>query len=152
MERSRGIHGHNIVTAVQSERSLDVQEALDVVGDLFQETAQRYLDQMNNLPSFSPTVDRDLSGFAADMASWVRGLHEWSFESERYFGKDGLHVQQTRCITLAQAPIEILPVATLPMETQPQAQKSRLAFLDLASKLASCFKVRSSRAETQGPL
>jgi hypothetical protein len=158
MERSRGIHGHNMVTAVQSERSLDVQAAMTVVGDVLHETGQRYLDMMENLPSFSPKVDKNLARFAYDIASWYRGMQEWSFESERYFGKVGLQVKETRIVQLSVPPVDLTHSTLLPdrpKQLEPQLTKGpKGQFTQLASKIVSHFitKLLAPRADTKDAL
>jgi len=152
MERSRGIHGHNIVTAVMNEKALNVQDALDVVGEMFQDTARQYLNCLHNLPSFTPQTDKALARFGSDMGSWVRALHEWSFDSERYFGKNGAEVRLTRKITLTQPPNDRVPEPIPMIEVQEVTSSNpRSVFLALFDSFSSYFSstLLRSRADTK---
>ena len=83
------------------EKSLDIQHAFDYTSGIFRRTAQDFLKNLEDVPSFSTAIDYAVSEYLFGLGTWVTALHEWSFESERYFGIDGLKVKQNRRIKLA---------------------------------------------------
>jgi hypothetical protein len=82
------------------ERGCDVQEAMQWAAKYHKEVEARFLENMNRLPSFYPSVDADLHEYLFQLANWPRGNDCWSFESGRYFGSKGLDVQKTRKVPL----------------------------------------------------
>ena len=83
------------------ERGLDLQSAADFVGDLCKKSIDRFNeDRLNNLPSWGPDIDRDVAVFVSGLATWIVGSLHWAFETERYFGKEGMEVKATRVVRL----------------------------------------------------
>ena len=83
-----------------NERGLDLQGAVDFVGELCKQAIDRFNYARSCLPSWSPQIDRDVDVYADGLANWMVGSLHWSFETERYFGKDGLEVMKTRRVQL----------------------------------------------------
>jgi hypothetical protein len=54
----------------------------------------------NKVPKFSESVDEQLARYVDGIGNWVRANYEWSFETERYFGKKGPEIKETRWVTL----------------------------------------------------
>ncbi|KAF7309111.1 Terpene cyclase [Mycena kentingensis (nom. inval.)] len=100
VEQARGDDGHNLVTIVMHQYHLDVQQAMDWIGDLHDDIAADFLQTWHQIPSFGAAVDRDLRTYVHGLGNWVRANDSWSFESERYFGKQGIEVQHTREVQL----------------------------------------------------
>ncbi|EPT00598.1 hypothetical protein FOMPIDRAFT_1023716 [Fomitopsis schrenkii] len=99
VEQSKG-DTHNMIIVVQKQQGLDLQSAVDFVGDLCKHSIDRFHFLRENLPSWGPEIDRDLAIYVDGLADWITGSLKWSFESERYFGKQGLEVKRTRVVTL----------------------------------------------------
>ncbi|KAF7967010.1 hypothetical protein HWV62_36229 [Athelia sp. TMB] len=92
---------HNMIPVIMNERGLDLQSAVDFVGNLCKKSIDRFNDdRLNNLPSWGPEIDRDVAVYVSGLADWIVGSLHWSFETERYFGKDGKSVKATRVVHL----------------------------------------------------
>ncbi|KAJ3914016.1 terpenoid synthase [Lentinula edodes] len=101
VEQARGDGSHNIITVVMMELKLDLHEALEWVGHYHRERELEFLRAVKELPMWSPEIDRQVAQYVNGIGNWVRANDCWSFESGRYFGQDGLRVQETRMVTLA---------------------------------------------------
>lgn len=99
-ERSRGIDDHNMVTVVMKEKGVDIQEAIDYIEKRFNNIAQKFLEDMKDVPSFSETLDPLVAEYVWGLGNWVTGFLEWAFESKRYFGSKGPEVKKTRVVEL----------------------------------------------------
>ncbi|KAJ3514441.1 hypothetical protein NLJ89_g2384 [Agrocybe chaxingu] len=101
VEQSRGDDGHNLVTIVMHQLNLDVQGAFDWIGKLHDELVDKFLEEYKNVPTFKDKqATKECAEYAFGLGNWVRGNDQWSFESERYFGKDGLRVLTERTVVL----------------------------------------------------
>ena len=94
------------------EQGLDLQDAVNVVGDLCKCAIDRFIRDRAILPSWGPTIDADVRVYVDGLADWIVGSLHWSFETERYFGTavNGKRVKATRVVALrpkivAQAPV-----------------------------------------------
>lgn len=81
VEQSRGEDLHNAVYLLMHSKQLSVQEAIDIVGDLVQSDANRFIAIMNSLPW---NDDKAVQAYVHGLGNWVTGLYEWSFEIKRY--------------------------------------------------------------------
>ncbi|THH00478.1 hypothetical protein EW026_g2048 [Hermanssonia centrifuga] len=104
VEQSKG-DTHNMIVVVMKQEGLDLQSAVDFVGELCQGSIDRFVHDRANLPSWGPEIDRQVAIYVDGLADWIVGSLHWSFESERYFGKTGLEIKKNRTVNL-------LPVRT----------------------------------------
>jgi hypothetical protein len=100
LERSRGLDGHNIVTAIMEEYHLDLQQALSWLSGYTSITISSFLTNNRALPSWGSRTDRAIKKYIDLVARCVRGYDTWSYETHRYYGDDGLKVQERRKFTL----------------------------------------------------
>ncbi|KAF9033606.1 isoprenoid synthase domain-containing protein [Panaeolus papilionaceus] len=105
LERSRGLDGHNVITAIMNEHKIDLQAALYWLSGYATRTVARFMSDRAKLPSYGPEVDAAISVFIDRMGRCVRGYDAWSYETDRYYGKNGLTVQKTRRAVLMQTGI-----------------------------------------------
>ncbi|PPQ77980.1 hypothetical protein CVT25_015447 [Psilocybe cyanescens] len=105
VEQSKG-DTHNMIPVVMNQEGIDLQEAVDFVGNMCKQSIDRFNEERRALPSWGPEVDRDVAIYVDGLANWIVGSLHWSFESERYFGKNGKQVKATRIV-------ELLPLRTL---------------------------------------
>ena len=89
-----------MIVVVMQQEGLDLQSAVDFVGDLCQQSIDRFVHERENLPSWGPEIDRDVSIYVDGLRDWIVGSLHWSFESERYFAKAGLEVKKNRTVNL----------------------------------------------------
>ncbi|KAF8886611.1 isoprenoid synthase domain-containing protein [Gymnopilus junonius] len=100
LEYSRGLDGHNVITAIMHEHNIGLQEALYWLSGFATATIGKFLADLKNLPSWGKQVDGAVKEFFNRVGRCVRGYDQWSYETKRYYGDKGLKVQQTRKIIL----------------------------------------------------
>jgi Delta6-protoilludene synthase len=100
MERSRGLGGHNILTAIMKEHHLDLQQALYWLSGYASRTISNFLANSAALPSWGEEIDGAIVVYIDRVARCVRGVDAWHYETKRYYGEDGLKVKEQRKITL----------------------------------------------------
>jgi Delta6-protoilludene synthase len=83
-----------------NEKGLDLDGALNWVGEYHGNILSNFQAQHRLLPSWGPDMDPIVDAFVEGLAYWIRGHDCWSFESERYFGAKGLEIKKTRLVTL----------------------------------------------------
>ncbi|KIP08907.1 hypothetical protein PHLGIDRAFT_103744 [Phlebiopsis gigantea 11061_1 CR5-6] len=101
LELSRGQPGSNVLSVLQQEMGVTLQDAADYVGLHFKELVAKYEAGKARMPSFGEDVDLLILQFYTLMECWVVGNIEWSFETGRYFGKDSAKVQATLIVELS---------------------------------------------------
>jgi hypothetical protein len=89
-----------MIVVVMKQDGVDLQTAIDFVGELCQQSIDRFVAERTRLPSWGPEIDRQVDIYVDGLADWIVGSLHWSFESERYFGKTGLDVKRTRVVNL----------------------------------------------------
>lgn len=90
-----------MISVIQHQFDLSLQTSVDAVGSLCKLCIDRFERDSTNLPSFGdPEIDRQVRLYADGLADWIVGSLHWSFESERYFGKYGKKVRETRQVEL----------------------------------------------------
>ncbi|KAF8840213.1 terpene synthase [Paxillus ammoniavirescens] len=99
VEQSRG-DTHNMIVVLAREQGLDLQGAVDYVGALCKGTIQRFEENRAMLPSWGQELDEQVATYVEGLQNWIVGSLHWSFDSERYFGKEGLYVKQQRIVKL----------------------------------------------------
>jgi Terpene synthase family 2, C-terminal metal binding len=99
VEQSKG-DTHNMIPVVMHQEGLDIQAAVDFVGDMCKSAIDRFIEEQNYLPSWGPKIDRDLAVYIQGLADWIVGSLHWSFETERYFGTTGRQIKSSRVINL----------------------------------------------------
>ena len=99
VEQSKG-HTHNMIDVIMHEQGLDLQDAVNAVGEYCKRAIDRFVRERDNIPSWGPAIDADVRTYVDGLADWIVGSLHWSFETERYFGKAGKQVKATRLVTL----------------------------------------------------
>ncbi|KAJ7776404.1 terpenoid synthase [Mycena metata] len=100
VEQARGDDGHNLVTIVMHQHNLDVQGAMNRILCLHDNIVDEFCHLWDRIPTFCGPVDREIRTYTDGLGNWIRANDQWSFEGERYFGKEGLQTQRTRRVTL----------------------------------------------------
>ena len=99
-ERSRGLDGHNYITAVMHEYDLDLQQTLYWLSGFACQTISNFLSNSRALPSWGKEVDQAVEVYINRVARCVRGCDAWSYETNRYYGGDGIKVLECRKTSL----------------------------------------------------
>ena len=89
-----------MIVILMKHRGLDLQSAVDYVGNMCKSAIDRFIAERGCLPSWGPEIDEQVKIYVDGLADWIVGSLHWSFDSERYFGKLGLEVKATRKVTL----------------------------------------------------
>ena len=99
-EQAGGHSANNLITVIQHERGVELQEAMDIAGEFFANYAQEFDMWKGQLPSWGPEVDAAVSKYIRGMGACVRGYIEWSLAGPRYFGTSVEEVRRTRRVAL----------------------------------------------------
>jgi hypothetical protein len=99
-EQASGHSANNLITVIQQERGVGLQEAMDIAGDFFANYAEEFNMLKETLPSWGPEVDTAVSEYVKVMGGCVKGCIEWSLSSPRYFGRSAESVKRTRRVAL----------------------------------------------------
>ncbi|KAF8549863.1 terpenoid synthase [Imleria badia] len=100
LERRRGDDLHNVITCVMNEHHTDVNGAILWVQDYLVGAADRFHAAMAALPRWEEPLNAQVKAYCDGLGQFVRGLDDWSFESERYFGNKGLEIKEKRWMVL----------------------------------------------------
>ena len=80
---------------------MNLQEAVDKVGELCKNTIDAFISNLERIPDFGDEqVNREVKLYVQGLQDWIVGSLHWSFETERYFGPDGQKVKETRIVNL----------------------------------------------------
>ncbi|KAI0833420.1 terpenoid synthase [Trametes gibbosa] len=91
---------HNMIAVIMHRQDLGLQQAADAVGVLCKASIDRFEHDRRLIPSWGPEIDRDVATYIQGLQNWIVGSLHWSFESARYFGKDGASVKKHRLVKL----------------------------------------------------
>lgn len=81
---------------------MTIQSALNEIGIIFKTTADQFRTlRSSEVPKFSGVGDAAIvEEFLDGIEMGIAGMIEWSFQSERYFGKDGQQRKKDRVLTI----------------------------------------------------
>ncbi|KAF4625249.1 hypothetical protein G7Y89_g12922 [Cudoniella acicularis] len=99
-EQASGDDGHNLITIAMAEQNTNAQGAMDWAAELHAEMVEEFNKLYIEIPRWRGPLDFDVQSYMNGMAQWVGANVQWSYKSERYFGKRGLEVKQTRTLYL----------------------------------------------------
>ncbi|KAK8075324.1 terpenoid synthase [Apiospora hydei] len=99
-EQAVGDDEHNIITIIMQQFGLGVQDAFDYTGELNRRKMKRFYTLYRRLPRWMGPVGLDVQKLVDGMAQCVSGVMHWSYESERYFGKRGMDIKESRTLSL----------------------------------------------------
>jgi hypothetical protein len=95
-EQASGDDEHNLVTIVMRAEGKDIQGAIDWNAAQHADMVKKFNQLYLVIPRWGGPLDRDVQFYVDGIAQWVIANVQWSYESERYFGKRGLLVKTTR--------------------------------------------------------
>jgi len=92
---------HNMVSILMEHHGMTLQQAIDHVGALCEQTINTFAANKARIPSFGdPQLDKDVAGYVQGLQDWIVGSLHWTFKSERYFGKAGAEVKKHRWVVV----------------------------------------------------
>lgn len=83
------------------ERDLDLQGAVDYIGQRTKEAIDEYVALKASLPSWGPGIDEQVETYLLSLEYITIGYMQWSFNSGRYFGEEVEEVKRTLWVTLS---------------------------------------------------
>lgn len=112
-----------MVTIVMHNYKLDVCGAMEWIGEFNDRIAKSFLLAKDQVPSWGEPVDSQVARYVHGLGNWVRANDQWSFESERYFGKMGMDILKNRVVNMLpkQNPVEGI-VINIPSNTVAPAK------------------------------
>ncbi|KAK7060709.1 Anterior gradient protein 3 [Paramarasmius palmivorus] len=99
VEQARG-DTHNMIVILMEYHDLDLQGAVDRVGEMCKETIDNFNEAREDIPSWGPEVDDMVQRYVKGLQDWIVGSLHWSFMTTRYFGHNGQDVKANRYIKL----------------------------------------------------
>ncbi|KAK8132275.1 hypothetical protein PG999_000448 [Apiospora kogelbergensis] len=99
-EQAVGDDEHNIITIIMQQFGLSVQDAFDYTGELNNMKMNRFYALYKRMPRWIGPVDLEVQRLVDGMAQCVSAVMHWSYESERYFGKRGMAIKESRTLSL----------------------------------------------------
>ena len=87
-----------MIIVVMRERGLDLQGAVDFVGELCKQSIDRFEHDRHTVPSWGPEIDHDVRVYIQGLQDWIVGSLHWSFDTTRYFRQDGAAIKSHRQI------------------------------------------------------
>jgi hypothetical protein len=100
-ESSSGLGDHNLVTVVMAEYHLGLQDAFNWLETYTDAVISRFLSNLKQIPSWDPDTDRKVQMYIDGVGQWARGMDDWSYESKRYYGDDGLRIRGDRILKIS---------------------------------------------------
>ncbi|KAI0775257.1 terpenoid synthase [Trametes elegans] len=91
---------HNMIAVVMHQHNIALQEAVDLVGALCKLSIDRFEEDRQRLPSWGPDIDQDVAVYVQGLQNWIVGSLHWSFDSMRYFGREGAAIKRQRVVKL----------------------------------------------------
>ena len=85
-----------------NEHHLDLHDTLTWLETYTDAIVFRFLSNIKHIPSWDPDTDRRVQKYVDGLGQWVRGNDDWSYESKRYYGDDGLSIREDRILRLSQ--------------------------------------------------
>jgi len=83
-----------------NELHTDVSGAMEWVAMYHKELESRFFCALRSIPRWEEPIGWWVVEYCDGLGNWVRANDTWSFESERYFGKKGLHIMRNRWVSL----------------------------------------------------
>jgi hypothetical protein len=89
-----------MIVVLMRKQGLDLQRASDYIGQLCKGAIQHFEDNRAILPSWGEELDWQVAIYIEGLQNWIIGSPRWSFDSTRYFEKDGHVVKRDRMVEL----------------------------------------------------
>ena len=86
-----------------AQNSVDRQTAIQQAGELWEKTLNWFFECRKVVPSWGPEIDSAVARYIQGLEDWIIANAEWSFETERYFGKDANKIRKS-------LEVELLPL------------------------------------------
>ncbi|KAK0472672.1 terpenoid synthase [Armillaria luteobubalina] len=102
MEQAKGHRCVNAVTVIMKAKCLDLQGAVDFINGYCEALLDQFEKAKEVLSARPEESYADAVLLLKAFGDWVRGNDEWSFATERYFGKEGREIRKSRVVVLRE--------------------------------------------------
>ncbi|KAJ3876021.1 isoprenoid synthase domain-containing protein [Lentinula edodes] len=103
-EQFKGDNHNMIVVLIHNSPNMSLEEAVKYVADRTY-MAMDYFNQLKaTLPKWGPKIDTEVGTYINGLQNWMGGVFFWSFETERYFGKEVERVKMSKSVVLLNRP------------------------------------------------
>lgn len=89
-----------MIVIVMHHYNLDLQAAVDWVGEFYFQQTRLFLLLKDNLPTWEEPLNSIVARYVEGLGNWVTANEHWSFETQRYFGTKGLDIWNHRVVDL----------------------------------------------------
>jgi hypothetical protein len=79
---------------------LDLQQAVDRIGEMCKQTIDTFVENQARVPSWGDDIDKDVKLYVNGFQEWIVGSLHWSFITRRYFGENGVAVKASGIVEL----------------------------------------------------
>lgn len=104
-----------MVAILMSSHDMQLQDAVDTVGELCFAVLDDFENLKDQIPSWGPDIDRDVSHYVRGLENCMIACLHWSFISGRYFGKEGANIRKTHVVKLLPKKTKSLPSSNMPV-------------------------------------
>lgn len=121
MEQAKG-HVHNMVDTLMYTQGFGAQDSINAIARWYRENSKEFLAAMSDLPiSDDPKVNEELRKYIDGLGQWVTANHEWSFQTERYWGGKFEEAVTSIAdeIVIKLMPKDVIPKNTMEYSTTP---------------------------------
>ncbi|KAJ3561920.1 hypothetical protein NP233_g9901 [Leucocoprinus birnbaumii] len=98
VEQARGDIHNLIIVIMDGDEKIDVQMAMDMVGEWYRKRGRDFVECLNQLPVLlegeGDSEIHRLHEYARGLGNWVTANYEWSFECRRFFGEHTMEVKE----------------------------------------------------------
>ncbi|KAK0204522.1 isoprenoid synthase domain-containing protein [Desarmillaria ectypa] len=102
MEQAKGHSGANIITVIMKSKKLDLQNAADFLDGYCEALLYQFEKAKETLLARPEEGYSDAVLLLKAFGDWVRGNDQWSFVTERYFGKENGEIKKSRVVILRE--------------------------------------------------
>jgi alpha-muurolene/germacrene-A/gamma-muurolene synthase len=90
-----------MLVVVMNQKHLTVNGAINYVAEVCEKSMSQFVETRSKVPSWGEEIDKEVSIYLDGLQYWMIGLLNWSFLTERYFGKAVADVKANRIVKLA---------------------------------------------------
>ena len=89
-----------MLTVYMHARKASLQEAIDWLGKKLDRCVEEFVHLQHQRFWDDTALDEVVRGHILGLGELVRGHNSWAFEGKRYFGKEGMSVQESLTLSL----------------------------------------------------
>lgn len=87
-----------MVPIIMHQYGFNLQKAISYVGEMCKSRIKTFEKLSRGISHSDREINRQINIYTTGLRAWMVGSLTWSFETERYFGKDGALVKETLCL------------------------------------------------------